>query len=333
MNCVNFSICFFVRRSKKRQCYPWEIFTLRELQHATNNFHNDNKLGEGGFGSVYWGRTTQGTEIAVKRLKAITLKAEIEFAVEVEILGRVRHKNLLGLRGYYAGGDERLIVYDNMPNHSLIAHLHGHLADDVLLDWHRRMNIIIGTAEGIAHLHHESNPHIIHRDIKASNILLDSDFNAKVADFGFAKLIPEGGYLAPEYAMWGKVSESCDVFSFGILVFEIISARKPIEKLWATPHVKGGRLHNIVDPRLRGRFDPAQLKNVVRVAMRCTDRNPEGRPTMAEVVEMLKCGGGEVVVVKDVEGEEDDDGDDDGTISEVGNSRGHGRSWTSSRMR
>ncbi|KAK1296575.1 PTI1-like tyrosine-protein kinase [Acorus calamus] len=135
---------------KKRECYPWEIFTLRELQHATNNFHNDNKLGEGGFGSVYWGRTSQGTEIAVKRLRSITLKAEMEFAVEVEILGRVRHKNLLGLRGYYAGGDERLIVYDNMPNHSLITHLHGHLADDVLLDWHRRMNIIIGTAEGIA---------------------------------------------------------------------------------------------------------------------------------------------------------------------------------------
>ncbi|GFY83260.1 protein kinase superfamily protein [Actinidia rufa] len=127
-----------------------KIYSLKELLHATNNFHNDNKIGEGGFGSVYWGRTTKGVEIAVKRLKAMTAKAEMEFAVEVEILGRVRHKNLLGLRGFYAGGDERLIVYDFMPNHSLITHLHGQLAADCLLDWPRRMNIAVGSAEGLA---------------------------------------------------------------------------------------------------------------------------------------------------------------------------------------
>ncbi|KAL6006806.1 hypothetical protein ACLOJK_032301 [Asimina triloba] len=124
------------------------MYTLKEMLHATNNFHDDNKLGEGGFGSVYWGRNTKG--IAVKRLKHMTAKAEMEFAVEVEILGRVRHKNLLGLRGFYAGGDERLIVYDYMPNHSLITHLHGQLAPDVILDWSRRMRIIMGSAEGLA---------------------------------------------------------------------------------------------------------------------------------------------------------------------------------------
>nr|XP_048327630.1 PTI1-like tyrosine-protein kinase At3g15890 [Ziziphus jujuba var. spinosa] len=101
--------------------YPWQIYSLKELLHATNNFHNDNKIGEEGFGSVYWGRTSKGVEIAVKRLKTMSAKAEIEFAVEVETLGRIRHKNLLGLRGFYAGGDERLIVYDYMPNHSLTA--------------------------------------------------------------------------------------------------------------------------------------------------------------------------------------------------------------------
>ncbi|KAK8974719.1 hypothetical protein V6N11_013185 [Hibiscus sabdariffa] len=288
-------------RENKSKDYPWELYTLKEILHATNNFHNNKKIGEGGFGSI-----------AVKRLKALTAKAEMEFAVEVEILGRVRHKNLLGLRGFYASGDERLIVYDYMPNHSLVTHLHGQLAANCLLDWPRRMSIAIGSAEGLAYLHHEANPHIIHRDIKASNILLDANFQAKVADFGFAKLIPDGvthmttrvkgtlGYLAPEYATWGKVSESCDVYSFGILLLEIISAKKPLEKLpggmkrdivqWVTPYVRKGAFDRIADPRLKGKFDRSQLKSAVMLALRCTDSNPENRPSMSEVVEWLKGG-------------------------------------------
>ncbi|ESW15337.1 hypothetical protein PHAVU_007G064500 [Phaseolus vulgaris] len=299
-------------KEKKKRDYPWEIYTLKELLRATNNFHQDNKIGEGGFGSVYWGRTSKGVEIAVKRLKTMTAKAEMEFAVEVEVLGRVRHKNLLGLRGFYAGGEERLIVYDYMPNHSLLNHLHGQLATDSLLDWPRRMSIAIGAAEGLVYLHHEANPHIIHRDIKASNVLLDSEFEAKVADFGFAKLIPEGvshlttrvkgtlGYLAPEYAMWGKVSESCDVYSFGILLLEIVSSKKPIEKLpggvkrdivqWVTPHFQKGNITHIADSKLKGRFDLEQLKRVIMIAIRCTDNSPEKRPSMVEVVEWLKGG-------------------------------------------
>ncbi|GMN40860.1 hypothetical protein TIFTF001_010091 [Ficus carica] len=292
--------------------YPWERYSLKELIHATNNFHENNMIGEGGFGSVYWGRTSKGVEIAVKRLKKMTAKSEMEFAVEVEILGRVRHKNLLGLRGFYAGGEERLIVFDYMPNHNLITHLHGQLASDCLLDWSRRMNIAIGSAEGVAYLHHEANPHIIHRDIKASNVLLDDNFQPKVADFGFAKLIPDGithlttrvkgtlGYLAPEYAMWGKVSESCDVYSFGILLLEIISGKKPLEKLpggvkrdivqWVTPFVQKGAFEHIADPRLKGKFDLEQLKSAVLLAMKCTDNSPENRPSMLEVVEWLKHG-------------------------------------------
>ncbi|WOH01184.1 hypothetical protein DCAR_0520565 [Daucus carota subsp. sativus] len=289
---------------------PWRIFTYKELNVATNGFSEEHKLGEGGFGSVYWGKTSDGLQIAVKKLKSMNSKAEMEFAVEVEVLGRVRHKNLLGLRGYCADADQRLIVYDYMPNLSLLSHLHGQFATDVQLDWKKRMKIAIGSAEGLVYLHHEVSPHIIHRDVKASNVLLDSNFEPLVADFGFAKLIPDGvshmttrvkgtlGYLAPEYAMWGKVSESCDVYSFGILLLEIFTGRKPIEKLpggvkrtiteWAEPLITKGKFKDIVDPKLRGNFDENQLKQCINAAALCVQSEPDNRPTMKEVAELLK---------------------------------------------
>ncbi|TXG60952.1 hypothetical protein EZV62_012315 [Acer yangbiense] len=288
----------------------WRIFSYKELHTATSGFSEENKLGEGGFGSVYWGKTSDGLQIAVKKLKAMNSKAEMEFAVEVEVLGRVRHKNLLGLRGYCAGTDQRLIVYDYMPNLSLLSHLHGQFAGETQLDWKKRMKIAIGSAEGLLYLHHEVTPHIIHRDIKASNVLLDSNFEPLVADFGFAKLIPEGvshmttrvkgtlGYLAPEYAMWGKVSESCDVYSFGILLLELLTGRKPIEKLpgglkrtvteWAEPLITQGKFKELVDPKLRANFDENQLKQAINVAALCVQSEPEKRPNMKEVVNILK---------------------------------------------
>ncbi|KAJ7561051.1 hypothetical protein O6H91_03G012100 [Diphasiastrum complanatum] len=306
--------CFCVRKMDKNpggKASNWRIFSLKELHSATNNFNYDNKLGEGGFGSVYWGQLWDGSQIAVKRLKVWSTKAEMEFAVEVEILGRVRHKNLLSLRGYCAEGQERLIVYDYMPNLSLLSHLHGQFAGDSLLDWERRMNIAIGSAEGLVYLHHYATPHIIHRDVKASNVLLDSNFEAQVADFGFAKLIPGGathvttkvkgtlGYLAPEYAMWGKVSESCDVYSFGILLLELISGKKPIEKHahatkrtiveWAAPLVFQGKYDELVDPKLKGNFNGHELMRIVRVATLCAQSAPENRPTMTAVAHMLKA--------------------------------------------
>ncbi|KAJ7979507.1 Receptor-like kinase [Quillaja saponaria] len=289
---------------------PWRIFSYKELHTATNGFSEDYLLGEGGFGSVYWGKTNDGLEIAVKKLKAMNSKAEMEFAVEVEVLGRVRHKNLLCLRGYCAGDDQRLIVYDYMPNLSLLSHLHGQFASDVQLDWKKRIKIAIGSAEGLLYLHHEVTPHIIHRDIKASNVLLNSNFEPLVADFGFAKLIPEGvshmttrvkgtlGYLAPEYAMWGKVSESCDVYSFGILLLELLTGRKPIEKLpggvkrtiteWAEPLITKGRFRELADPKLRGDFNENQLKQAINVAALCVQSEPDKRPKMKEVVSLLK---------------------------------------------
>ncbi|KAJ6791676.1 PTI1-like tyrosine-protein kinase [Iris pallida] len=181
-----FRAFFYCRKSadwvegmEEKKVPTWRIFSLRELYLATNNFNYDNKLGEGGFGSVYWGQLWDGSQIAVKRLKVWSNKAEMEFAVKVEILGRVRHENLLSLRGYCAEGQERLIVYDYMPNLSLLSHLHGQHSSECHLSWERRMRIAIGSAEGIAYLHHNVTPHIIHRDVKASNVLLDSDFRAQ----------------------------------------------------------------------------------------------------------------------------------------------------------
>ncbi|KAJ6829131.1 PTI1-like tyrosine-protein kinase [Iris pallida] len=294
----------------KKSSAGWRIFSLKELHSATNNFNYDNKLGEGGFGSVYWGQLWDGSQIAVKRLKVYSNKADMEFAVEVEILGRVRHKNLLTLRGYCAEGQERLIVYDYMPNLSLLSHLHGQHSAECLLDWGRRMRIAIGSAEGIAYLHHYATPHIIHRDVKASNVLLDSEFQARVADFGFAKLIPDGathvttkvkgtlGYLAPEYAMLGKASEGCDVYSFGILLLELASGKKPIEKLsptvrrtitdWALPLAQEKKYEEMADPKLNGDFVKEEMKRVAIVALVCSQTNPDRRPTMLEVVELLK---------------------------------------------
>lgn len=297
-------------RGKKEQ--TWRVFSLKELHAATNNFNYDNKLGEGGFGSVYWGQLWDGSQIAVKRLKAWSDKADMEFAVEVEVLARVRHKNLLSLRGYCAEGQERLIVYDYMPNLSLLSHLHGQHSAECQLDWNRRMAIAVGAADGITYLHHHATPHIIHRDIKASNVLLDFDFQARVADFGFAKLIPDGathvttrvkgtlGYLAPEYAMLGKANESCDVYSFGILLLELVSGRKPIEKLsstikrsitdWALPLACERKFDEIADPKLNGKYVEEELKIVVLVSLMCAHSRPEKRLRMLEVVEFLKGG-------------------------------------------
>ncbi|XP_073142338.1 PTI1-like tyrosine-protein kinase At3g15890 [Henckelia pumila] len=294
------------RRNQGIEESKWRIFSLKELQLATNNFNYDNKIGEGGFGSVYWGQLWDASQIAVKRLKSWNDKAESEFFVEVEILGRVRHKNLLSLRGYCSEGQERIIVCDYMTNLSLLSHLHGQHSAEFLLDWNRRMDIAIGVAEGIAHLHHYATPRIIHGNIKASNILLDGDFNAKVSEFGFAKLMPDGaisskgavGYLAPEYASSGKASAACDVYSFGILLLQLATGKKPLVKLsttssltivdWALPLACGRKFNELVDQFLGGNYVEEEWRRVLFIGLVCAYHQIEKRPTMLEVVELLK---------------------------------------------
>ncbi|KAG6527666.1 hypothetical protein ZIOFF_009792 [Zingiber officinale] len=203
-------------------------------------------------------------KIAVKRLKVWSNSEQEKFAAEVEKLGAVRHKNLLSFRGYCTEGQEHLIVYDYMPNLSLHSHLHGYHSDECFLDWGRRMSIVIGTSEGIIHLHQQTTPPIIHQDIKASNVLLDSDFQARVADFGFVKLIPE-----------------------------LVSGKRPIHKNlpitdWALPLVREEKYEEIADPKLNGDYIQEELKSVVIIALICAEKNPERRPKMPEVTGLLK---------------------------------------------
>ncbi|KZV57301.1 hypothetical protein F511_22750 [Dorcoceras hygrometricum] len=294
------------RKNQRIKESTWRIFSLRELQVATNNFNYDNKLGEGGFGSVYWGQLWDASQIAVKRLKSGSGKAETEFYVEVEILGRVRHKNLLSLRGYSSQGQERIVVSDYMTNLSLLSHLHGQHSAEFLLDWNRRMDLAIGAAEGIAYLHHFATPRIIHGNIKASNVLLDEDFKAKVSEFGFIKLVPEGaisakgarGYLAPEYASSGKASAASDVYSFGVLLLELATGKRPLVKSsstcaltiidWAVPLARERKFSELVDPDLDGKYLEEEWRRVLFVGLICAHSQIEKRPTMLEVVELLK---------------------------------------------
>ncbi|EPS58412.1 hypothetical protein M569_16401, partial [Genlisea aurea] len=309
--CVSGSDCR--RKRGKRGSSTWRVFSLKELQMATNNFNYDNKLGDGGFGSVYWGQLWDGSQIAVKRLKSWNDNGEADFCVEVEILARIRHENLLPLRGYCAEGQERLIVHDYMSNLSLKSHLHGPYSSECHLDWERRMNIAVGVARGIAYLHH---CRVIHRNVKSSNVLLDDDFNPRVADFGFAKFIPRVGnggappaaalgHVAPEFECSGKAAESCDVYGFGILLLELCTGKRPVEKWgnstaakrrigeWVLPLAREGRFREIADGRLDGKYAEEEMKRGVLIGLMCSQNRPEKRPGIDRVVELLKGEGDE----------------------------------------
>ncbi|XP_062160839.1 G-type lectin S-receptor-like serine/threonine-protein kinase At1g11330 isoform X2 [Alnus glutinosa] len=214
------------------------LFNLQELASATNNFHQSNKLGQGGFGPVYRGKMSDGQEIAVKRLSRASGQGQEEFMNEVVVISKLQHRNLVKLLGCCVDGEEKMLVYEYMPNKSLDAFLFDSVKPK-LLDWRRRFNIIEGISRGLLYLHRDSRLRIIHRDLKASNILLDEELNPKISDFGMARIFGSNedqantkrvvgtyGYMSPEYAMEGRFSEKSDVFSFGVLLLEIVSGRR-----------------------------------------------------------------------------------------------------------
>ncbi|XP_050214922.1 cold-responsive protein kinase 1-like isoform X2 [Mercurialis annua] len=285
-----------------------ESTTARDYHDATNNFGSTNKIGRGGFGTVYKGTLKKGRQVAVKTLSAQSKQGMREFLNEINTLSQVRHPNLVELKGCCALGANRILVYEYVENSSLDRALLGSQnADRMILDWRKRSAICLGIAKGLAFLHEELVPHIVHRDIKASNILLDKDYIPKIGDFGLAKLFPDNithistrvagttGYLAPEYAMGGPLTMKADVYSFGILILEIVSGRssgKPwgvSQKLlleWAWELYEGGNLLELVDLQL-GEFPEEEVIKHAKIALFCTQEVGSRRPLMSQVVEML----------------------------------------------
>ncbi|KAK9271674.1 hypothetical protein L1049_002037 [Liquidambar formosana] len=289
-----------------------KIFTYRELATATNNFRPESLIGEGGFGSVYKGLIeSTGRVVAVKQLNKTGLQGDKEFLVEVLMLSLLRHPNLVNLIGYCAEGDQRLLVYEFMALGSLEYHLHDIIPDKEPLDWNTRMMIAAGAAKGLDYLHNEADPPVIFRDLKSSNILLDEGFNPKLSDFGLAKFGPSGdrshvstrvmgthGYCAPEYATSGKLTIKSDIYSFGVVLLELITGHKALDATrghgkqqlvdWARPMLKD-RKHfvQLADPQLRGRFPEPVLHKAVEVASMCLRESASTRPSMRDVVHAM----------------------------------------------
>ncbi|KAI4321037.1 hypothetical protein MLD38_034460 [Melastoma candidum] len=284
-------------------------YTMSELEEATDGFSSDNVIGEGGYGVVYRGVFEDSSLVAVKTLFNNRGQAEKEFRVEVEAIGRARHKNLVRLLGYCIEGAHRILVYEYLDNRNLEQWLHGETG--LPLTWDVRMQIITGTAKGLTYLHEGLEPKVIHRDIKSSNILLDQQWNPKVSDFGLAKLLGSEksyvttrvigtfGYVAPEYASTGMLNERSDVYSFGILIMEIISGRRPVDHSrppgevylveWLKTIVANRNTDSILDPRLPQKPSAMDLKRALLTALRCIDPNAQKRPKMGHVVHMLEA--------------------------------------------
>ncbi|KAE9598851.1 putative protein kinase RLK-Pelle-DLSV family [Lupinus albus] len=286
------------------------IYKYRDLKAATKNFSDENKLGEGGFGDVYKGTLKNGKVVAVKKLiLGQSTKMEDDFESEVKLISNVHHRNLVRLLGCCSKGQERILVYEYMANSSLDRFLFGNKKGS--LNWKQRYGIILGTARGLAYLHEEFHVSIIHRDIKTGNILLDDDFQAKIADFGLARLLPGDrshlstrfagtlGYTAPEYAIHGQLSEKADTYSYGIVVLEIISGNKSTEvkidddgheyllqRAWKL-YERGMHLE-LVDKDLDpDEFDAEEVRKIIEIALLCTQASAAARPTMSEVVVLL----------------------------------------------
>ncbi|KAJ9181560.1 hypothetical protein P3X46_009680 [Hevea brasiliensis] len=295
------------------------VFTVSELRLATKNFNRSVVLGEGGFGCVYRGSIkstddpTKKLEVAVKQLGKRGMQGHKEWVTEVNVLGVVEHPNLVKLVGYCAADDERgiqrLLIYEFMPNGSVKDHLSAQ--SEVPLPWTMRLRIAQDAASGLTYLHEEMGFQIIFRDFKSSNILLDEQWNAKLSDFGLARLGPsEGlthvstavvgtmGYAAPEYLQTGRLTSKSDVWSYGVFLYELITGRRPLDRNrpkseqklleWIRPYLSDAkRFPHILDPRLEGKYPLRSAQKLTSIANRCLVRNPKSRPKMSEVLEMV----------------------------------------------
>ncbi|KAB1201238.1 Cysteine-rich receptor-like protein kinase 10 [Morella rubra] len=313
------SICFYLRvrrpTPRKKLKTVDQIISAQSLQFdfdcikaATDNFSVANKLGQGGFGVVHKGELCDGKIIAVKRLSRDSGQGDLEFKNEVLLMAKLQHRNLLRLLGFCMERNERILIYEFMPNRSL-----DHCLFDPIrrpnLHWERRYKIIRGIARGILYLHEDSRLRIIHRDLKASNILLDSEMNPKVSDFGMARLflldqtqgntrriVGTYGYMAPEYVIHGQFSVKSDVFSFGVLTLEIVSGQRNscfqngeneeylLSHAWR--NWMEGTASNIIDPTIKF-GSTTEIMRCIHIALLCVQENVANRPTMASVVLML----------------------------------------------
>ncbi|KAL9361612.1 hypothetical protein Peur_044397 [Populus x canadensis] len=303
-------------QDKKSPCQLLQ-FTFQELKSATGNFRPDSILGEGGFGYVFKGwieengtapaKPGSGITVAVKSLKPDGLQGHREWVAEVDFLGQLHHPNLVKLIGYCIEDDQRLLVYEFMTRGSLENHL---FRRTIPLPWSNRIKIALGAAKGLAFLHGGPEP-VIYRDFKTSNILLDSEYNAKLSDFGLAKAGPQGdkthvstrvvgtyGYAAPEYVMTGHLTSKSDVYSFGVVLLEILTGRRSMDKkrpsgeqnlvAWARPYLADKRkMYQLVDPRLELNYSLKAVQKVSQLAYSCLSRDSKSRPTMDEVVKVL----------------------------------------------
>ncbi|KAL2499023.1 putative receptor-like protein kinase [Abeliophyllum distichum] len=292
-----------------KTCAKW--FHISELEQATNGFSQRNMIGQGGYGIVYKGTLSDGTEVAIKHILDLDTKGDEEFTNEAEIISKIRHRNLLSLRGLCVTssqfqGRRRYLVYDFMSNGSLDDHLFN---GKTRLSWPQRKNIILDVAKGLAYLHYGIKPAIYHRDIKATNILLDDDMNARVADFGLAKQSTEDqshlttrvagtyGYLAPEYALYGQLTEKSDVYSFGVVILEIMSGRRVLDATessrllitdWAWDLVKSGKMEEVFHESIRREGPRGVMERFVRVGILCAHVMVALRPTIADALKMLE---------------------------------------------
>ncbi|XP_058203362.1 probable receptor-like protein kinase At1g80640 isoform X1 [Rhododendron vialii] len=284
------------------------LMDYKLLETATKNFQESNILGQGGFGCIYKARLDDNFHVAVKRVSDGSQDAITEFETEVDLLSQMQHPNIISLLGYSIHGETRLLVYELMDNGSLETQLYGPSRGSAL-NWHRRMKIALDMARGLEYLHEHCNPLVIHRDLKSSNILLDSNFNAKLSDFGLAitdgsqnkkniKLSGTLGYVAPEYLLDGKLTDKSDVYAFGVVLLELILGRKPVEKVseaqcqsivtWAMPKLTDRtKLPKIVDPAIRNTMELKHLCQVAAVAVLCVQPEPSYRPFITDVLHSL----------------------------------------------